>query len=132
MLAMVDGTAVGELRLRRRDLRRALARVRWWRRLVRARRDLVTAHLARPEAGGGGGLEISWEALAAGAPTTAELEEAVWPEERGWGPSTLDDLDELDTRLAAYETRTADSLDNVTAQMVHLLAAARRQEGHNR
>ncbi len=118
--------AVAELRQRRRDTRRELARVRWWRRLVQARRDLAVAFLARPEITGDAGLDLSWEALAAGAPTGDELSRALWPDGATLSVSTVDDLDRLDAGLEAYETRVAATLDNVTAQMVRALADAHR------
>jgi muconolactone delta-isomerase len=62
--------AIADLRQRRRDMRRELARVRWWRRLVNARRELALAFLAQPDAHSSAGLDPSWEALAAGAPTS--------------------------------------------------------------
>ncbi|MDN4477988.1 hypothetical protein [Demequina lignilytica] len=120
--------AVAELRQRRRDTRRELARVRWWRRLVQARRDLAVAFLARPEITGDAGLDLSWEALAAGAPTGDELSRALWPDAAGLSVATVDDLDRLDAGLEAYETRVAATLDNVTAQMVRALADTHRMD----
>lgn len=124
--------AVAELRQRRRDTRRELARVRWWRRLVQARRDLAVAFLARPDGTGDAGLDLSWEALAAGAPTGDELARVIWPDGASTSPATLDDLDRLDAGLEAYETRVAATLDNVTAQMVRALADAHRMDDGER
>lgn len=111
-------------------MRQEIARVRWWRRLVKARRDLTLALLARPDGADSPGLDLSWEALAAGAPTTAELAAAVWPEAgekpaasaAPSGVNALEYLDRLDQNLAAYEARVVATLDNVTAQMVRALA----------
>ncbi|WP_296665254.1 hypothetical protein [Demequina sp.] len=108
-------------------MRRELARVRWWRRLVQARRDLAVAFLTQPESSSPV-LDLSWEALAAGAPTSAELAAAVWPDATTFAASNLDELDALDGRLEAYEARVAVTLDNVTAQMVRALAHVHRME----
>lgn len=121
---------IADLRHRRRELRRELAQVRWWRRLVAARRDLVVAYLARPAEPAATGLDLSWEALAAGAPTPAELSMMLWPEAGGYGPDALARLDSLDERLAAFEARVASTLDTVTAQMVRAMAAVHRREAH--
>ena len=121
--------AVAELRQRRRDTRRELARVRWWRRLVQARRDLTIAFLAGPDQPDAAGLDLSWEALAAGAPTSDELGRVLWPDGGRTTASSLGELDRLDAGLEAYETRVAATLDNVTAQMVRALAHAHRDDG---
>lgn len=128
MLAAAAHDVVAELRHRRRDMRRELAQVRWWRRLVRARRDLAVAFLAQPGSDVAAGLDLSWEALAAGAPTSAELAGAVWPDAGAFTASTLEELDALEERLGAYEARVAATLDNVTAQMVRALAQQQRAE----
>lgn len=126
MATAAASDAIAELRERRRDMRRELARVRWWRRLVHARRDLALAFLAQPDGASSPGLDLSWEALAAGAPTSAELASAVWPDGSSYGVSSLDQLDALDGRLEVYEGRVAGALDTVTAQMVRALARAER------
>lgn len=109
-------------------MRRELARVRWWRRLVQARRDLAVAFLAQPDSASPAVLDLSWEALAAGAPTSPELATAVWPDASSYGVATLDELGALDGRLEEYEARVAARLDNVTAQMVRALTHAHRAE----
>ncbi|WP_062314031.1 hypothetical protein [Demequina rhizosphaerae] len=128
MTTAIAADAIAELRQRRRDMRRELARVRWWRRLVHARRDLALALLAQPEPHSSAGLDLSWEALAAGAPTSTELAAAVWPDAEDFSAGTLAELDTLDARLGEYESRVAATLDNVTAQMVRALAHAHRAE----
>ncbi|WP_156162175.1 hypothetical protein [Demequina iriomotensis] len=128
MATATTASVIADLRQRRRDTRRELARVRWWRRLVRARRDLAVAFVAEPIGAGNAGLELSWEALAAGAPTTSELSGAVWPEGSALSFGTLEELDDLDARLAAYESRVASTLDNVTGQMVRAMARAHAVE----
>lgn len=122
------GEMIADLRQRRRDMRRELARVRWWRRLIGARRELALAFLAQPDTDASAGLDLSWEALAAGAPTGAELAQAVWPDASAFSAATFDQLGDIDAHLAAYESRVAATLDNVTAQMVRALAHAHRGE----
>ncbi|BDZ62575.1 hypothetical protein GCM10025873_23660 [Demequina sediminis] len=107
-------------------MRRELARVRWWRRLLHARRDLAVAFLAQPAQASSTGLHLSWEALAAGAPTPAELGAAAWPDASAFSVSTIEEIDALDARVEAYEARLAATLDNVTAQMVRALTQAHR------
>lgn len=93
---------------------------------MQARRDLAVAFLARPDQADSAGLDLSWEALAAGAPTGEELAGALWPDASRLSAGTLEELDRLDRGLAAYETRVAATLDTVTAQMVRALAEAHR------
>ncbi|MFV0286181.1 MAG: hypothetical protein ACK5IM_07305 [Demequina sp.] len=126
MRATEEAALIADLRHRRREMRRELARVRWWRRLVTARRDLAIAQLMDGEELGRLGLSDAWEALAADAPTVSELSDAVWPEERKSSPTSVEALAALDARLESYETRVADNLESVTAQMVRALGQAHR------
>ncbi len=128
MATAAASDTIADLRQRRRDMRRELARVRWWRRLIHARRDLAVAFLAHPDHAASTGLDLSWEALAAGAPTSAELASAAWPDASSFGVSTLAELDALDERLGAYEARVAATLDTVTARMVRALAREERDQ----
>lgn len=125
-VAQPSGGLVADLRHQRREIRRELARVRWWRNLLRARRDVSVAALAQPESIGGISLDAAWEALAADAPTVRELKAAVWPHGSASTPETLTQLDTLDTRLEQYESRVLDSLESVTAQLVSALRTAER------
>ncbi len=115
---------VADLRHHRRDLRRELARVRWWRRLIASRRDLSIAQMAgatNPDAN----MEAAWEALAAGAPTSSELADVIWP---GGDSATVDlvqRLEEIDRRLDSYERRLSANLEGVTAGMIDAMGAAR-------
>ncbi|WP_144019011.1 hypothetical protein [Demequina sp. NBRC 110056] len=117
---------VTELRHRRREIRRELARVRWWRRLVQARKDLVIAQLADVAELERLGMDDAWEALAADAPTTAELSGAVWPDAESATPASVEALQSLDARLQSYEDRVSDNLEMVTGQMVRALGQQRR------
>lgn len=115
-----------ELRERRRDMRRELARVRWWRRLVQARLDLTVAHLSDFHELGSLGIDDAWEALVADAPTPEELTGAIWPDTSAHVPRGVEDLTRLDARLQSYEERVSDNLETVTAQMVRALGEAQR------
>lgn len=117
---------VTDLRHRRREIRRELARVRWWRRLVQARKDLAIAQLTDAQELERLGVDDAWEALAADAPTTVELAGAVWPEPQTATPTSVEALVSLDARLQSYEERVGDNLEMVTAQMVRALGQQRR------
>ena len=119
MNATAAADEVADLRHQRRDLRRELARVRWWRRLIAARRDLTLASLTFPDAVGTD--ESAWHALAADAPTALELAGAVWPDVHEVSMADLDALDALHARLDRYERRLSDTLDSVTAHMVEAM-----------
>ena len=118
MNATAAADEVADLRHQRRDLRRELARVRYWRRLIGARRDLSLASLTIPDTIATGETETAWHALAADAPTALELTGAVWPDVLEVTVADLDALDALEIRLDRYERRLSATLDSVTAQMV--------------
>ena len=128
MNATAAANEVADLRHRRRDLRRELARVRWWRRLVAARRDLTLASLTMPDAVAQDATEIAWQALAADAPTSLELAGAVWPDVHDVTVNDLDALDALDARLDRYEGRLSATLDSVTAHMVEAMGRVQHAE----
>jgi hypothetical protein len=117
-------TLIADLRHRRRELRRELARVRWWRRLVRARRELTVGHLTVATAGDTD-LDNAWEALAADAPTSRELSAVLWMEEARPTVGRLEALDTIDARLDSYERRLSANLESVTVRMVDAMGAAR-------
>ena len=121
MNATAAADEVADLRRQRRDLRRELARARYWRRLIGARRDLSLASLTIPEGIAADLGEAAWHALAADAPTTLELTGAVWPDVHEVTVADLDALDALEARLDRYERRLSATLDSVTAQMVNAL-----------
>ncbi len=128
MSTMATAERIAELRQRRRDIRREIARVRWWRRLVSARRELTVAALARPGGAEALVLDDIWEALAADAPSARELVSAVWPEAGAVAPGSIEELDALDVRLEAYEARVAENLETVTALMVKAMGEAHRRD----
>jgi hypothetical protein len=115
---------VADLRQHRRELRRELARVRWWRRLIASRRDLSIAQMAgaaEPDAS----MEAAWEALAAGAPTSSELAQVIWPGKENATADLVQRLEEIDQRLGSYERRLSANLEGVTADMIDAMGAAR-------
>lgn len=125
---------VAQLRHSRKEMRRELARVRWWRCLVQARKDLEVARLTDAEELDRLGVADAWEALAADAPTSGELADAIWPEGMSATPSSVEALVALDTRLESYETRVARNVETVTAQMVKALGEQHQsaaQGGHD-
>jgi len=124
--AMAAAEEVTTLRHQRRDMRRELARVRWWRRLVAARRDLTLASLTYPDSIGKD--DSAFLALAADAPTAIELSGAVWPDVHDVAITDLDALDALDGRLDRYERRLSATLDTVTAQMVEAMGRLQRDQ----
>ncbi|WP_062200291.1 hypothetical protein [Demequina salsinemoris] len=128
MSTMASAERIAELRQRRRDIRREIARVRWWRRLVAARRELTVAALARPGGAEALVLDDIWTALAADAPSARELVAAVWPEAGSVAPGSIEELDTLDMRLEAYEARVAENLETVTALMVKAMGEAHRRD----
>ncbi|WP_152649167.1 hypothetical protein [Demequina flava] len=122
---------VAQLRHSRKEMRRELARVRWWRSLVQARRGLEVAQLTDAEELDRLGLADAWEALAADAPTSGELSDAVWPEPPSATPSSVETLAALDSRLESYETRVARNVETVTAQMVKALGEQHRMDARS-
>jgi hypothetical protein len=113
---------IADLRHSRRELRREIARVRWWRRLVRARRELTVARLAAATEGETD-LDAAWEALAADAPTSREISTVIWAEEVHPTAHRLEALDSIDRRLDSYERRLSANLESVVARMVDAMGA---------
>jgi len=112
---------VGQIRLDRRALRTERARVAWWRRLVRARMDLLVAASASP---GPLGEEVAFR-----LPLSVEID-VPRHDELGsvltGTPGHLADLDrlrDLDTRLARYESGVQSALDGATHLLIARLAS---------
>ncbi|MBN2177402.1 MAG: hypothetical protein JW722_07075 [Demequinaceae bacterium] len=116
-------TQIADLRHRRRELRREIARIRWWRRLVKARRELTVARLADATTGDTD-LDTAWEALAADAPTANEISAVIWADETPPTAYRLEALDAIDSRLDSYERRLSANLESVMALMVDAMGAA--------
>ena len=117
---------LAQLRHQRRETRRELARIRWWLRLLQAKRDLLIAHIAFPGETGAIDLDAAWEALAADAPTSSELAAAIWTEAPDGIPSSIDRIDALVVRLLSYEARVSENMETVTADVVNAMGEAHR------
>lgn len=111
---------------RRREMRRELARIRWWLRLIGARRDLEMARVAPPGEIGAIDADAAWEALAADAPTSSQLSRELWAGDEGDFPGSIERIDSLAARLEAYEARVSENLETVTAEMVKAMGDAHR------
>ena len=107
-------------------MRRELARIRWWLRLLYAKRDLLIGRIAFPGETGAIDLDAAWEALAADAPTSRELAEAIWAEEAIGMPGSIDRIDALVARLLSYEARVSENAETVTADVVKAMGEAHR------
>ena len=118
--------ALAQLRHQRREMRRELARIRWWLRLLQARRDLMIAQVAPPGETGAVDLDSAWEALAADAPTSSELARAIWTEAPEGIPGNIERIDALSARLESYEARVSENLENVTTDVVKAMGEAHR------
>lgn len=125
-VATTDDVRLAQLRHQRREMRRELARIRWWARLLQARRDLLLARIAFPGETGAVDLDAAWEALAADAPTSKELSDAVWDDIEEGIPGSIERIDALAARLASYETRVSENLETVTADVVRAMGEAHR------
>ncbi len=117
---------VAELRHRRREIRKELARIRWWVRLLTARRDLDVARLSPPGETGAIDLDSAWEALAADAPTSRELAACLWGDAVEGPPGSIERIDAYLVRLSSYEARVSDNLNTVTTAMVEAMGAEHR------
>ncbi|WP_430867863.1 hypothetical protein [Demequina aurantiaca] len=124
MSSTTTASNVTELTQRRREMRRELARVRWWRRLAQARRELVVAQLTCPDPLAATGMDVTLAALAADAPTSRELAATIWPDGNRASATNLDEITALDKRLESYESRVSETLDTVTVQMVKAMGDA--------
>jgi len=117
---------LAQLRHQRREMRRELARIRWWLRLLQARRDLLIARVVFPGETGAIDLDAAWEALAADAPTSSELAAAIWTEAPDGIPGSIDRIDALVVRLLSYEARVSENAETVTADVVKAMGEAHR------
>lgn len=111
-----------DLRQERRALRAERARVGWWRRVVRARMDLVVASAARPDDLGAGMTFALPVDVALVVPRPAELERAFEGTDAAREVGVLPALRDLDTRLARYEDGVEQALHRVTDRLVERLA----------
>lgn len=113
---------IRSLRLDHRALRAERARVAWWRRLVRARLDLLVARTVGPQALG--------EELAFALPLEVGLE-VPRPDELSGVLGTrdtsdlsrLEDLRALDLRLARYQAGVEEAFVRATDALIDRLAS---------
>ena len=113
---------IRSLRLDHRALRAEKARVTWWRRLVRARLDLLVARAVGPQALGEElafalPIEIGLE-----VPRPAELADVLGPRDAS-DVTRLEALRELDQRLARYQAGVEDALVRATDALIDRLAS---------
>ncbi|MFS0705874.1 hypothetical protein AB6N23_15285 [Cellulomonas sp. 179-A 9B4 NHS] len=111
-----------DLRQERRALRAERARVGWWRRVVRARMDLVVASAARPDDLGAGMTFSLPVDVALEVPRPAELQRALDGTDAGREVGVLPALRDLDARLARYEEGVEQALRRVTDRLVERVA----------
>ena len=113
-----DRCTDGDLQAARRTLRREKLEVGRWRRLLRARLDLLVGAYAPPEILGTTG----WDHLPEGRhdlPLAGEMANAIWA-----GTDTVDrvalmrQLRDLDRRLGAYAAELDTSLDESTDEIL--------------
>ena len=110
------------LRLERRALRAERDRVRWWRRVVRARLDLAVASAAPP---GPLGEDVAFVLpldVCLQVPRADDLRAAL-PVGAGHEVGLLPDLRALDARLETYGRGVDQALAAATARLVERLAS---------
>ncbi len=71
-------------------------------------------------------LDSAWEALAADAPTSAELSAAIWTDGPHRIPGSIERIDALTARLESYEARVSENLETVTGDVVKAMGEAHR------
>ena len=112
---------IRSLRLDHRALRAERARVAWWRRLVRARLDLLVARTVGPQALGEElafalPLEVGLE-----VPRPSELALVLGPRDAS-DVSRLEELRALDKRLARYQSGVEEAFVRATDALIDRLA----------
>ncbi|WP_448631079.1 hypothetical protein [Cellulomonas soli] len=122
-MTLMDSQQVVDLRLDRRALRAERARVAWWRRLVRARLDLAVARVTGP---GPLGEDVAFQLpldVAVHVPRPAELHRVLEGADAAAELGQVDELRDLDSRLALYEAGVEEALQSTTDRLVSHLAA---------
>ncbi len=113
---------VRSLRLDHRALRAERSRVSWWRRLVRARLDLLVARAVGPQPLG---EELAFQLpldVGLDVPRPDELEAVLGGHRTGTDLEQLDALRELDHRLVRYQEGVEAALARVTERLITHLA----------
>ncbi len=116
------GQEIRALRLDHRALRAERARVAWWRRLVRSRLDLLVARTVGPQPLGEQiafalPLDVCLE-----VPRPADLEAVLGPRVPGSDVSRLEELRDLDQRLARYQAGVEEAFVAATDALIDRLA----------
>lgn len=121
-MALTVGQQVMDLRLDRRALRAERARVAWWRRLVRARLDLAVASASAPgPLGEGVAFQLPLD-VSLHVPRPHELTGVLEGTDRLAELARVDDLRDLDGRLAAYQAGVEEALESTTSRLATHLA----------
>lgn len=110
------------LRLDHRALRAERARVAWWRRLVRARIDLLVARAVGPQPLG---EELAFALpveVGVEVPRPSELETVLGPRTPGAEVALLEELKALDQRLARYQEGVEQAFVRATDALIDHLA----------
>jgi hypothetical protein len=122
-MSVATGQDLSALRLDHRALRAERARVAWWRRLVRARLDLLVARTVGPQPLG--------EELAFALPLEVGLEvprpdelATVLGARSSSDIAQLEELRALDLRLAHYQDGLEEAFVRATDALIDLLALA--------
>ena len=113
---------VHALRLDHRALRAERSRVGWWRRLVRARLDLLVARAVGPQPLG---EELAFQLpldVGLDVPRPDELEAVLGGHRTGTDLEQLDALRELDRRLVRYQDGVDAALAHATERLITHLA----------
>ncbi|NYI59244.1 hypothetical protein [Cellulomonas soli] len=118
------GQQVVDLRLDRRALRAERARVAWWRRLVRARLDLAVASVSGP---GPLGEDVAFHLpvdVGVHVPRPSELGVVLAGADPAAELARVNELRDLDSRLAVYLAGVDEALQTTTNRLVSHLAGS--------
>lgn len=121
-IAHIGESAGLETASTRRAVRAERAEVARWRRLLRARLDLLVASYAPPERLGAMGWDVLPEAQGS-LPTAAELRDAIADDPAVDRVAAMQQLRALDRRLGTYADRLDRALDRSTESLVMALVA---------
>ena len=121
-MAAATEQEIRSLRLDHRALRAERARIAWWRRLVRARLDLLVARTVGPQALG---EELAFALpleVCLDVPRPDELTAVLGPRDAS-DVVRLEELRTLDHRLARYQAGVEEAFVRATDALIDMLAA---------
>lgn len=121
-MTLMDSQQVVDLRLDRRALRAERARVAWWRRLVRARLDLAVARVSSPTPLG---EDVAFQLpvdVGVHVPRAGELRSVLDGADPAAELAQVDELRDLDSRLALYEAGVEEALQTTANRLASHLA----------